>query len=506
MTARQSTGAPSSVQSAASWLVINWGKVEREVHRLQVRIAKAVKAGKYGKAKSLQWLLVRSHHAKLLSVKRVAENDGSRTAGVDGAIWKTAAEKYQAAMSLNTKGYSASPLRRIYISKRNGKRRPLSIPTMLDRAMQALYLLALTPIAEVTGDKNSYGFRPERSTQDACHQCYIVLAGKNKAQWVLEADIEGCFDNICHQWLLNNIPMDKRVLQQWLKAGFIEKQTRHKTERGTPQGGIASPVLANMALDGLETAIKASCPSGSKVNFVRYADDFIVTGANQTLLQEGVMPAISEFLKPRGLRLSPEKTKITHIEEGFDFLGFNIRKYKGKFLTKPPKDRCKAFLKGAKDIVKASYGWSGVDLIRQLNPKITGWANYYRGSAAKATYAKIDDAIFKMCKYWVLRKYGKRRRRKAVAKYFRRRSATRNWIFSDITVNKNDQKEVLFIKKMMDVRIQRHVKIRGEAHPFDPGYKEYFSKRKEWKKSVSDRQRRASRRIYAQMQASLPSG
>ena len=506
MTAIQSTGALSSRQRAALWSSVDWNEAKRHVYRLQVRIAKAVKEGRYGKVSSLQWLLVRSHHAKLLAVKQVSESKGCRTPGVDQVIWNTPAKRYQAAMNLNTKGYKASPLRRIYIPKRHGKRRPLSIPTMRDRAMQALYLLALNPIAETTGDINSYGFRLKRSAHDACHQCYITLSNKNRAKWILEADIEGCFDNISHEWLLNNIPMDKRVLSQWLKAGYIEKQTFARTERGTPQGGVASPVLANMVLDGLEKVVKASCKKGSKVNFIRYADDFVVTGGNPELLQKNVMPAIEKFLALRGLRLSQEKTNVVHIEDGFDFLGFKIKKYRGKFLSKPSNDNVNALLRSVKHRVVKSYGLSGCELIGMLNPLIVGWANYYRAAASKATYAKIDHAIFNMCLYWARRKYEGRQCRKVVAKYFRSRSATRKWVFSDIGTKKDGSKEVKYIRMMSDVRIQRHVKIRGESNPFAPECWDYFKERKEWKQILANRQRFHNRSIYTQMQSRLPPG
>ena len=506
MTAIQLTGALSSRQMALYWLEIDWDKIKRSVYRLQVRIAKAAKEGRYGKVKSLQWLLARSHHAKLLAIKRVTESKGSRTAGVDQEVWVTSTKKYQAIQCLNAKGYKAMPLRRIYIPKRRGKLRPLSIPTMRDRAMQALYLLALTPVAEVTGDVNSYGFRPKRSAQDACHQSYIVLSGKHKAQWVLEADIESCFDHISHEWLLTNICMDKRVLKQWLTAGYIENNTQYETRQGTPQGGVSSPVLANMVLDGLEKAIHTSVGKGNKVNFIRYADDFIVTGKSPELLKNQVIPAIEDFLKPRGLRLSKEKTAITHISNGFDFLGFNIRKYQGKYLSKPTKESQKRLLAEIKSWIVRSYGWSACDLINVINPIITGWANYYRGSAAKATYAKMDNEIFKMCLYWARRKYKKRQNRKAVARYFRSRSPTRGWVFSDIKTKEGGKKEVVFIKMMMDVKIQRHVKIRGEAHPFDAAYWDYFDNRKKWKQRVSIVQRSSSARIYAQMQSILKLG
>lgn len=319
------TGAPPAY--GVAWDQINWDDVTAEVTRLQVRIAKATREHRWNKVQALQHLLTRSRSGKLLAVKRVTENAGKRTAGVDGKIWATPVSRLKAAQSLTHRGYQPLPLRRVYIPKSNGKERPLGIPTMHDRAMQALWLMALLPIAETTADPNSYGFRPKRSTADAVEQCFNALAKRNSAQWVLEGDIRGCFDNISHDWLLANIPMNKVVLRKWLQAGFMDKGVLFPTEAGTPQGGIASPVLANMALDGLEDAVRSALGSSktarqpAKAHVVRYADDFIVTGANQELLEQRVKPAIEAFLSARGLQLAPEKTLVTHIARGFDFLG-----------------------------------------------------------------------------------------------------------------------------------------------------------------------------------------
>jgi RNA-directed DNA polymerase len=210
----------------------------------------------------------------------------------------------------------------------------------------------LEPVAETTGDPNSYGFRRERSTADAIEQCYKVLARKTNGCWIIEADIQSCFDQISHEWLLQNIPMDKNILQKWLTSGYMEKQIFHKTESGTPQGGIASPVLANMALDGLEKRLKERFPvaKGAKVNFVRYADDFVISGNTKEIIEEEVRPLVEDFLKERGLKLSQEKTEITHIEKGFDFLGQNVRKYNGKLLIKPAKKNIKTFLEKIRNI------------------------------------------------------------------------------------------------------------------------------------------------------------
>jgi RNA-directed DNA polymerase len=190
---------------------------------------------------------------------------------------------------------------------------------MKDRAMQALHLLALSPISEVTADRNSYGFRPKRSTADAIQQCFIVLAQKKSARWILEADIKACFDKISHQWLLDHTLMDKNILKQWLSAGYMEKQVLMPTQEGTPQGGIISPTLANLALDGLERLTQKISKDGDKIHVVRYADDFIITGNSKELLERKVKPAIEEFLHERGLTFSKEKTKITHITDGFYF-------------------------------------------------------------------------------------------------------------------------------------------------------------------------------------------
>lgn len=239
---------------SAQWKSIDWHKAEREVNRLQIRIVKATQQKDYNAVKRLQYLLTHSFYAKALAVKRVVTNDGRRTPGVDGVLWNTPAKKMAAALSLTDKRYRARPLRRVYIEKKDKKKkRPLGIPTMYDRAMQALYALALEPVAETTADGKSFGFRKGRCAQDACEYLFNALSRKHiSPKWVLEGDIKGCFDHISHDWLLANIPMDKNILKQFLKAGFIYQRELFPTEEGTPQGGIISPILANMTLDGIE--------------------------------------------------------------------------------------------------------------------------------------------------------------------------------------------------------------------------------------------------------------
>src|ERR1019366_1895340 len=285
------------------WHDIDWVRAHEYVRRLQVRIAKATRESRWGKVKALQWLLTHSHYGKAIAVKRVTENQGKRTPGVDGATWSTPEEKMQHVMSLCRRGYRVQPLRRVYILKSTGKKRPLGIPVMKDRAMQALHLLALDPVAETTADRNSYGFRRERCTADAQVQCYLALARDIRAQWILEADIAGCFDNISHDWLIANIPMDKAILKKWLKAGVVESGQLFPTEQGTPQGGIISPSLANMTLDGLERALDARFARTQRerclhqVNLIRYADDIVITGRTKELLENEVRPFLEDFLR-----------------------------------------------------------------------------------------------------------------------------------------------------------------------------------------------------------------
>ena len=338
MMAESSAGAVSHTRT--DWHSINWRAVNETVRRLQARIVKATKAGRWHKVQALQYLLTHSYSGKALAVRRVTENQGKNTPGVDKVIWTDPVSKEVAIHQLRKRGYKALPLRRVYIPKPNGTKRPLGIPTMQDRAMQALYLLALDPVVETTADPNSYGFRKARSCADAMEQCATALSHSTSAQWILEGDIHSCFDQISPAWLLTHIPMDKGILNTWLKAGYMDKSVLYETEDGTPQGGIISPVLANMTLDGLETSLRTQYPKASaravhgknkKVNLVRYADDLIITGNSQEVLATEVKPLIVAFLQERGLELSEDKTRITHMEDGFDFLGQNVRKYNNTF-------------------------------------------------------------------------------------------------------------------------------------------------------------------------------
>jgi RNA-directed DNA polymerase len=468
--------APSDL----SWTGINWADVQRQVRRLQTRIVKSTQAGRHNKAKALQWLLTHSFSGKALAVKRVTENKGKNTPGVDTVTWKTPRAKTNAIASLKRRGYSALPLRRVMIPKKNGKLRPLGIPVMRCRAMQALHLLALEPIAETTADANSYGFRPARATADAGEQCFNALAKKASAQWVLEADIKACYDEISHAWMIANIPTDKVILQKWLKAGYVYQDALFPTEAGVPQGGIISPVAANMTLDGLETMLlekfpRAKLPS-MKMNMVRYADDFIITGHSKEWLENEVKPLVVAFLAERGLVLSPEKTRVTHIEDGFDFLGWNCRKYNGKLLMKPSKTNVKAHLDKIREIIKGNKTAKQVSLIQMLNPILRGWANYHRHVVAKKAFGRVDAHVWSMLWQWAVRRHPEKSARWVKEKYFKTQGA-RNWVFTAIEKQKDGSRKEVVLLKEADTPIVRHVKIKAGANPHDPKWESYFEAR-----------------------------
>ncbi|WP_313445354.1 group II intron reverse transcriptase/maturase [Pseudomonas sp.] len=453
------------------WHDVDWRRAQRNVRGMQMRIAKACREGKWRRVKSLQRMLTRSKSARYLAVRRVTENQGSRTAGVDKQLWDTPNAKWNAVGQLKTRGYKARPLRRVYIPKSDGRERPLGIPTMTDRAMQALYMLALSPIAETRGDPNSYGFRIERSTADAMAQLFLCLSKRASACWVLDADIEGFFDNINHDWLLRNAPTDVRILRQWLKAGVIHKGQLHATDAGTPQGGIISPTLANLALDGLESLLKQYLgvvrAKKLKVNVVRYADDFVITGASPEVLENEVKPWVEQFLATRGLRLSLKKTQITHIDEGFDFLGWNFRKYDGTLLIKPSKKNVKAFYSKVREVIDSHKTVKQEDLIRMLNPKLRGWALYHQPVVAKQAYSQMDNRVFIKLWRWAKRRHPNKSLDWVRKKYFRT-SGDRSWVFATTVIDEAGNKRETELYSLASTPIERHKKVSGDYNPYDP--------------------------------------
>ncbi len=475
-------GESASSREPQDWHAIDWRRVEQFVRTTQRRIAKATLEKDWRKVKALQRSLNHSFSARALAVRRVTENQGKRTAGVDRQLWDSPALKRAAIGRLKQqRGYRAKPLRRVYIPKSNGKERPLGIPTMLDRAMQALHLLGLEPVAETTSDPNSYGFRRNRSMADAMGQIFVCTSRKASAQWVLEADIEGCFDHINHEWLVRHVPMNKTILRKWLKAGVVHQGRLSPTEEGTPQGGIISPTLANMALNGLEGGLiehlgarfGRSKIKGLKVNVIRYADDFVVTGSSRELLESEIRPWIEAFLAQRGLRLSLEKTKVVYMDEGFDFLGWNFRKYKGKLLIKPSKKNVKAFYSKVRGILKTHISVKQEDLIAKLNPVLRGWAQYHQPVVAKEAFSRMDSLIYWRLMRWSRRRHPNKSRSWCKSRYWQRIKERDEFA---ATVRAEGGSRTWKLLKLADTEIVRHEKIKGEYNPFDPAWEVYGEK------------------------------
>lgn len=474
---------PASFDGVMNWHSLDWAEIQTAVRKMQLKIAQATGEGNWRRVKRLQRMLTHSFYGRCLAVRRVTENRGRKTPGVDGEKWATPQLKLQAVMRLSQKrGYRPKPLKRVWIPKPGKQeRRPLGIPTMLDRAMQALYLLALEPVTESTSDPKSYGFRPDRSTADAMVELFALLSRQDSPQWIMEGDIKGFFDNINHEWLCRNVPMDKTVLRKWLRTGVIDRGQFTATEAGTPQGGIISPCLANATLNGLETQLKRHLArklgikqaEKAKVQVVRYADDFVITAVSKELLESEVKSWVEQFLSVRGVELSQEKTQITHIHQGFDFLGWNFRKYvpksirgKDKLLIKPSKKNASAFYRKVREIIKCSGAMTQEALIGQLNPVLRGWAQYHSPVVAKQTFSKLDYLI-----HWRLWRWAKRRHPKKSATWIRKKYfhsiSGRNWVFA--FPYKNSKAEVRYrrLYALADTAIVRHQRLPGGYHPYD---------------------------------------
>jgi len=473
-----SAGAP--VDDAQKWSGVDWAHAQREVRRLQVRIAKAVKAGRWNKVKVLQYRLTHSFYAKLPAVKRVTSNRGRKTPGVDGDLWQGARAKWRALWRLRRRGYRPQPLRRIYIPKKNGKKRPLSIPCMTDRAMQALYKLALAPIAETTADPNSYGFREGRSCADAIAAAFNALSKPNSATWVLEGDITGCYDNIAHGWMHNNIPMDQEVLRKWLRSGYVEDNRLYPTRKGTPQGGIISPCLANMTLDGLERVVRDAVPRRSRVNFVRYADDFIVTGKSKRLLERAVKPTVERFLAERGLSLSEEKTSITHIKHGFTFLGQTFRKQANVLHITPAEEGVLTLIRKVGTLTRDYVSAPMPALIKALNQTLRGWGNYHRHVVASDAFARLDKYVREQLRRMLRQRHPNRSKKWLSAKYWTHDGKRLTFQASVKTPKGTKRYQVI---RLGSIGIRRHRKIRAAANPYTREDAGYFWRRRHDKDS-----------------------
>ncbi len=493
--------------NAKAWSRIAWDKCFRYVQNLQFRIAKAVKEKQWTQVRSCQEILLASFSAKLCAVKKAAGNSGKHTPGIDQVVWESASQKYQAAQSLTFDHYTPAPLRRVYIPKSNGQVRPLGIPTMKDRAMQALFLLALEPVAETQADPHSHGFRHFRSTADAIEQCSRVLSSQSAPVWIYEGDIKGCFDHIDHDWLCDHVSLHPEVIRKWLKVGFVESHSWFPTESGTPQGGIISPVLANMALDGLEAKLRTILPfpkNEHQIHYVRYADDFIITGRSKEFLENEVTPIVKQHFMERELELSEAKTKITHIEEGFDFLGQHLQKYDNRLFIRPSRKSIRHYRDKVYAIVQMYKNAPQSMLISQLNPIVSGWANYQAHIDSRKTFFELDYFLWDLLWGWAKRKHPTKTLRWIKDRYF---VCVGNQVgyFQDQyemvegrLCTRKPQKDRYgrtkphpTLLRMADIPCTRHILIEPNANPFDPRWTQYFSKRQ------GDRKKFASRRVIS---------
>lgn len=452
--------------------------MEANVRRLQERIYSATQAEEWRKVKNLQKLLVRATSNKLLAIRRVTqENQGKHTAGVDGVLCDTPLARMQLFRAgLNLKGYRPKPVRRVYIPKSGGQR-PLGIPTVKDRVMQAVVKAALEPEWEARFEANSYGFRPGRCTMDAIETIHTTLNQKGASQWILDADIKGCFDNLSHEPLLARLPVFTTTIRRWLKAGVVELGHFSTTETGSPQGGPLSPLLANAALDGMERLFGAETASGRPIppsqrkgrnhgiSLCRYADDFVATAPTREVLEDYVIPRLTEFLKERGLTLSKAKTRIVHVSEGFNFLGFHIRRFEHKLLSKPQKEKVLKHLRNIKSYLNAHKQYPATAVIRHLNPVIRGWANYYQHCAAKETYSYVGHRQWQMLWSWAQRRHPNKGKWWIRQRYFR---ADGYWTF----YSKDAE-----LVRITATPIRRFVKVSGRNSPFDPKLRTYWQAR-----------------------------
>ena len=468
-------GVNGQAEQLTDWNQVNWVKVYKLIRNLQRRIFRARKLGQWKQLRRLQKLLLKSYANLLESVRRIThDNQGKNTPGVDKEVFKTPEDR----VKLVNKWVmpKAEPTRRVFIPKSNGKKRPLGIPTVRDRVPQNIVKNYLEPEWEAVFEPNSYGFRAGRGCHDAIEQVQKRLNGKKGFdRWVLDADIKGCFDNLAHDSILKAIKSVPRgdLIQDWMKAGYVYEGILNPTETGTPQGGVCSPLLSNIGLHGLEKFVKNY---NKKMGIIRYADDFIITAKSREELEE-IIPAIKQWLLERGLELSKEKTRLKHIDDGFNFLGFHARHYAGKLLIKPQKEKVLAFCKKIGGIIKKMAKVKQEVLIRKLNPILRGFANYYQGAVSKEIFGYIKTRVWQYLWNWCKRRHLKRRLKWVKDKYFRRIQGV-DWTFCCDVKDRKGRNKPFCLYNIHRTPIIRHNKVRGTASPFDGELAEYWEKRR----------------------------
>lgn len=477
-------------ERTTEWNSANWRKANKVVRNLRRRIFKATQDGNLRSVRGLQRLLMRSYSNILVSVRRVTQtNSGKHTPGVDKLVVKTPAARGVLVDTLaKFIPWKPLPARRVNIPKPNGKMRPLGIPSIIDRCLQAIVKNALEPFWEAKFEGTSYGFRPGRSAHDAVGKIYTVACPNRKKKWVLDADIAGCFDNIAHEPVMKtigNFPA-RKLIHQWLKAGYMEKGGFFETETGTPQGGIISPLLANIALHGMEEALGVRYDNRGKLigdrALVRYADDFVVFCETREDAEQ-VKFTLNKWLGERGLQLSESKTKISHLTEGFDFLGFNVRQYAApksktgwKLLIKPSQKSMQKIREMLRQQWLKLKGCDVKTIIMKLNPIIRGWANYFRIGVSSETFADLDDWMFRReCRY-ANHTHPNKSNRWRRDKYWGRLNLSRkdSWVFGDRQSGDHLLKFTWF-------EIDRHIIVQGKSSLDDPSLMEYWEKREKAK-------------------------